>query len=178
MLVWAPAPGTRSERRAVAWDLLRELLADRGHPDARLRNPCPRCGGPHGPMQVVGAPWRAAVSYAAGWAVVGVRAEDGRTFAIDAEPLHDAVRDNAGSAGWGGDILHWVRAEAVLKATGEGLRLDPAAVTVTAGTDGWSARIAGRDGAFRGEEVEGPPGVLVSAAVSEAPEAPAGRASR
>ena len=72
----------------MAWDLLRVLLAREGWPDAVLSNPCARCGGPHGAVQVSGAPWRAAVSYAGGAAVaailVGLTAAAEFVFAVPA----------------------------------------------------------------------------------------------
>ena len=51
-LRWAPAPraGGRAQRRAVAWMLLRELAGG----DIGIDNPCPRCGGPHGPVRLSG----------------------------------------------------------------------------------------------------------------------------
>lgn len=178
-LVWAPAPGDRAARRSVSWALLRDLLAQEGHPDATLTNPCPRCGEPHGPVQVADAPWRAAVAYAGGVAVAAVHPDDAAAFAIDAEPVADAQREAAGGAP--GGLLHWVRAEAVLKADGRGLRLDPAHVVIedVPGGSGlsWTARLAESGVRYRGAELDGPPGVLVSAAVREDPAAPARRAT-
>ena len=64
-------------------------------------------------------------------------------------------------------LREWTRVEAVLKADGRGLRVDPAAVTVTgratargaAAVDGLAAS------ASTGWDVPGPPGIIVSVAV-------------
>lgn len=176
-IAWSVAPLDRQERRRVAWRLLRELLAAEGHPHASLSNDCPRCGGPHGPVRVDGAPWFASVAYAGAVAVSAVyprRSESDASpsgFAIDAEPLVDAVRDAAGGAP--GGLLRWVRAEAAAKAVGCGLRLDHDRIAVTETADGWSARLPGvRDSVTGREPASAPPGVLLSAALSWAPAAP------
>ncbi len=162
-LAWAVAPGGRAERRERAWNLVRELLAREGHADARLSNACPHCGGPHGPVTVTGAPWRASVSYAGGVVVIGIHPDTVSAFGIDAERLIDPVRDAAG--GIEGGLLRWVRTEAVLKADGRGLRGD-AVVEITENGGQWTAHLPGAAGPFEGWEPVGPPGVLVSVAVS------------
>ncbi len=162
-LSWARVPVDRTSRREIAWRLLRELLAAAGFPDAVLTNPCGQCGGPHGPVHVNGAPWRASVSYAGGLAVAGIGASP--AFGIDAEPVADAVRDAAG--GVSGGLLHWVRAEAVLKADGRGIRVDPADVTIAEYAPGrWTARLPATAAAYSGAEVSGPPGLLTAVAVA------------
>ena len=169
-LAWAPVPGgagaTRAARRAVAWGLLRTLLAREGWPDVGLSNTCARCGGPHGAVQVSGAPWRASVSYAAGVAVAAIHPDRATRFAVDAEPLADPVRDLAGGAP--GGLLRWVRAEAVLKAEGRGLRGDPDAVVIEETATGWRAQVRPEATAYAGRDVDGPPGVLVAIAVGGA----------
>jgi len=164
-LAWGPVPPGRIARREAAWALLRTLLAEAGAPEVVLTNPCPRCGGAHGPVQLRGAPWWAAVTYAGATAVVGILPRDAADgFALDAEPLHDPVREAAG--GIPGGLRRWVRAEAALKADGRGLAVDAASVAI-AGDDGdrWVARLPGTARVVHGAEVEGPPGVLVCAAV-------------
>lgn len=109
---------------------------------------------------------------------------DGTGFAIDAEPFDDAVREAAGGAP--GGLLRWVRTEAVLKADGRGLRVDPAAVVFVSEDDGgaaWTARLADTGVRYRGGEPGGadtPPGVLLSVAWAcrAAEAAPARRARR
>lgn len=171
-LAWARVPGGagagagagRAALRAVAWDLLRVLLAREGWPDAVLSNPCARCGGPHGAVQVSGAPWRAAVSYAGGAAVAAIHPDRATRFAVDAEVLADPVRDQAGGAP--GGLLRWVRVEAVLKADGRGLRGDPDAVVIEETAAGWRARMPPEPTTYAGREVDGPPGILVAVAVA------------
>lgn len=170
-LAWARVPAARPDRRTVAWALLRGLLADAGSPHAVLTNPCPRCGGPHGPVRVNDERWFAAVTYAGASAIVGIHPRAGAAgFALDAEPLHDSVREAAG--GVAGGLRRWVRVEAALKATGLGLRVDPASVHVAARDDGtdWSAAVpdAARQSVVtaRGQDLScGPPGILLCAAL-------------
>lgn len=168
-LAWAPVPSSRDGRRTVAWGLLQGLLADAGTPSAELTNPCPTCGGPHGPVQVDDKRWFASVTYAGATAVVGILPRAGTAgFALDAEPLHDSVREAAGGAP--GGLRRWVRVEAALKTTGFGLRVDPASIHVVARDDSsvWSAHVPdeAQQGlvAARGEDLSGPPGILLCAA--------------
>ncbi|MCC2030982.1 chemotaxis protein CheY [Microbacterium allomyrinae] len=180
-LAWAEVP-TGIPRREIAWRLLRGLLAA----DAELTNPCPFCGGPHGPVKTTDAAGRPAIAYAGTTAVAAVAdvGAAGGAFAIDAEPERDAVRDAAGLAGVLGSgadvhVRDWVRVEAALKADGRGLRVDPGDVVVTEeGPRRWSAIVPGAPAPLLGWDLDGPPGVLVSAAVSAAAEeAPGGRAT-
>lgn len=154
-------------RREVAWGLLSELA-----PGVSLTNPCPRCGGPHGPVRLEGSDLVASVTYAGDHAIVGVAP---RRFAsalgIDAEPAVDARRDAVGligvlGAGRPANVRAWTRVEATLKADGRGLRLDPALVEVTETASGWTARVPERTETFLGYDLAGaPPGILVSAAL-------------
>ncbi|WP_457099274.1 chemotaxis protein CheY [Microbacterium sp. P5_E9] len=179
-LAWAAVP-PGEPRRETAWRLLRGLLPD----GVELSNPCPRCGGPHGPVRVAGADALASVSYAGPVAVVGVA--DGAlfdAFGIDAEREHETARDAAGLRGILGQdrtsLRDWTRVEAALKADGRGLRVEPAEVTVREREDqsGWDAVVPGGT-AFAGWDAAGPAGVLVSVAVRprRAPEAERGPAT-
>lgn len=164
-LAWAPVPAG-TPRREIAWGLLRELV-----PGALLSNPCPRCGGPHGPVRVEGAEVAASVTYAGDHAIVGVVALSQATaLGIDAELAVDPQRDAAGLSGVLGegrpaDVRAWTRVEAALKADGRGLRVDPALVEVTEGVGNWTARVPGRAVEVSGFDLAGPPGTIVSAAV-------------
>jgi 4'-phosphopantetheinyl transferase len=162
-VAWREAP-ERSRRRDVAWRLLRELL-----PDAELSNPCPRCGGPHGPVSVAGVDARASVTYAAGLAIVAaVPSEEADAVGVDAEALADGRRDVEGLDGAlgrrGATIRDWTRVEAALKADGRGLRVDPSLVVVATDEAGWSAAVPGAR-PLRGWDVAGPEGTVVSVAV-------------
>ncbi len=168
-LAWGRVPVDRAARRSVAWALLRTLLADAGAPDAVLTNPCPTCGGPHGPVQVDDKRWFASVTYAGATAVVGILPRAGAAgFALDAEPLHDSVREAAGGAP--GGLRRWVRVEAALKTTGFGLRVDPASIELVEDHDDrWTARIPGAAHIVHGADVDGPAATLVCAAVVAVP---------
>lgn len=181
---WTPVTD-RATRRDVAWDLLRTLLPD---PAARITNECPQCGGPHGPVRIGDADVRLSVAYAAGFAIVCV-ATGAASVGIDAEPEHDERRDAAGMTGIvrpdvRASVREWTRIEAVLKADGRGLRVDPAAVTITGTDDGvWLGAIDDSPRRFTGRDLPGPSGVIVSAALeplgaAEGPGAGGGRATR
>ena len=166
-LAWTEVPHG-AVRREHAWRLLAGMLP-RG---AELANPCPRCGGAHGPVVVAHAPFVASVTYAGGYAVAAVAATtDAAALGIDAEPEHDARRDTAGMNGvlGGGEatVREWVRVEAALKADGRGLRVDPATVAVVVVAprpDHWRASVPGGS-VYTGWDVPGPPGVVVSVAI-------------
>lgn len=153
-------PGAR--RRDTAWTLLRTLLP----PSTALSNPCPRCGGPHGPVRT-GGPYLASVSYAGGIAVVGVVAADAASaFGIDAEPDGERGRLTRVLSATA-SVRDWIRIEAVLKADGRGLRVDPARVRIEEADAAWTALLDGT--AYLGADLAGPPGILVSAAMITGP---------
>lgn len=163
MIAWRTIPDG-SPRRDTAWALLTDLLPA----GASLTNPCPRCGGPHGPVRVTGADAAASVSYAGDLAVVAIADSSAVTaLGLDAELATDPPRDAAGLEGLLGagaaSIRAWTRVEAALKADGRGLRVEPATVVVDETAEGWRAAVPG-GGTFEGRDAEGPPGVLVSVA--------------
>lgn len=172
-LGWAQV-GARESRREVAWQLLHDLIGD---PDVQISNPCPRCGAAHGPVHIEGAALTASISYAAGWAVAALAPAHTGAVGVDAEPESDPHRDHVGLDGILGPgrarVRDWVRVEAALKADRRGLRIEPGLVRVTptdvghgAEAASWHARIPGRAEQIAGWDLEGPPGVLVSAAVA------------
>lgn len=176
-LGWA-AVSAGDDRRKVAWRLLREVV---GNPGIRISNPCPRCGGDHGPVRIEGAAVTASVTYAGGWALVAVVPSHAGAVGVDAEPEDDERRERAGLAGVLGagsaTVRDWVRVEAALKADRRGLRVEPGTVRVTRGRDGgtdasaadtgaWHAHVPGRGGTIAGWDLAGPPGVFVSAAIA------------
>lgn len=160
-------------RREVAYALLRELA---GAPNAPITQTCPTCGGPHGPVTLSGGAVRASVAYARARAsrevvaVVAVApAATTMLLGVDAEFAVDPIRDAVGV----GEVLgrptagirDWVRVEAVLKATGQGLRTDPSAVRVATRARDWSAAVPGF-APVSGIDVTGIPGVIVAVATS------------
>jgi 4'-phosphopantetheinyl transferase len=129
----------------------------------------------------------ASVTYAGNFAIIGVARQDAATsLGIDGEPAVDPRRDAVGLGGVLGpgrtaDVRAWTRVEAALKADGRGLRVDPGLVEVTARAGGWTARVPGREQTLRGLDLgDGPPGVVLSAAMvtAEAAEAASGRSRR
>ncbi|WP_322411634.1 chemotaxis protein CheY [Microbacterium invictum] len=167
-LDWAEVPEGVA-RREVAWSLLAQLA---GHPAGlRLRNPCPRCGGPHGPVVLEGTRLRGSVAYAGAIAIAAVVPAAGILgFGIDAEARTDPRRDAAGwegvpGPGLPGTLRGWTRIEAALKADGRGLAVDPAEVVVREGRGGsWSAIVPGRAQPAEGWDVAAPE-LVVSAAI-------------
>lgn len=82
--------------------------------DVPLDRTCERCGGPHGRPRVTGA--NVSVAHADGTALVAV---GDAPVGVDLEPLGRVVPDDSGAT----DLVDWVRKEAALKLTGDGLRL-------------------------------------------------------
>lgn len=118
------------------------------------------------------------VSYVPGWTVIAVTREYGR-IGVDAVPADAAGLERVlpGEA----DAQAWARAEAVLKADGRGLTVDPAQVVVEEGADGWRAWIVEHPGdrdstaEWRGWDLDGPEGVVAALAVDGPAEAAAER---
>lgn len=128
--------------------LVRQLVAELasvGPSTVDIDAQCPDCGGPHGRPTVSGpaggatrlhvsiAHSRAAVVAAATWAgPVGVDVEstDGGAERLDAitTVAGRPFRDRAARSG--DPLVHWTRVEAVLKADGRGLRVDPHLVRI------------------------------------------------
>ena len=137
--------------------LLRELLAEAGYPDARITAVCPDCGGEHGQPRAEGTGLHLSLSYVGEFVVAAVSAVP---VGVDAEALEQtAERLDAIGKLTGIRSLHsWTRTEAVLKADGRGLRVDPAEVHF----DGDTATLAGVRYDLRELEIE--PELLVSVA--------------
>lgn len=143
VVAWRALPpgASRAQRREIAWALIEaeaaELGADSvaGAAGVRIENPCPRCGGPHGPVRVFdrasGAETlRASVAYAAGYAVVALTRAVHARIGVDAEGADAAASGTLDRVLPGADTRAWVRVEAVLKTSGHGLRTDPALVRI------------------------------------------------
>ncbi|WP_413320270.1 4-phosphopantetheinyl transferase [Agrococcus sp. 1P02AA] len=173
--------------RSAADDALRALVASlAGVDDASeivIVQRCPDCGGAHG-RPVVAAPAAArgigvsrSHAGAAGSAHHVVAAAPGVRVGIDAEPRDapaarlDAVRALLASPAE--PLRRWTQIEAVLKADGRGLRVDPAAVVLeetaaglTASAPGSARRYAVHDVALRDEhDADDEPDLVVSLAI-------------
>lgn len=146
-----------ARRREVSRALLAEML-----PGTSFHARCVRCGGEHGRLRVSGADATVSVSYVAGWAFAAsgpAAIALGLDAAPDVEPSLERVLPGA-------DARSWARVEAVLKADGRGLTVDPMRVVVEdappTGAD-WVARIDD-DRPFTGWDVPGPAGVVLAVA--------------
>ncbi|QEO10456.1 4'-phosphopantetheinyl transferase family protein [Protaetiibacter larvae] len=140
----ALTPGARFlAGRALLRRLAGEQLGLAPH-EVPLAAVCPDCGGPHGRPVVEGSELRVSLAHSA-VGVVAVAAW-GRDIGVDIEPLaatarsSPAIREVAGGRG----LAHWTRVEAVLKADGRGLRVDPRAVQIAPRGGRLEARIADR----------------------------------
>jgi len=153
VLRWAVATAADDDaRRATADALLRRTVAAlRGVPDDAVvvTRRCPRCGsGRHGAPQarVAGAGAGTAtgeiavsVSRAGGLTVVAACDAPVLGVGVDVEPLDRptaglaAVLDGRPGAAADDELRRWVRVEAVLKAAGVGLAVDPGEVAADPG---------------------------------------------
>ena len=154
-LAWRRVPAGE-HRRSISRALLTELL-----PGAAFVSRCASCGGDHGRIRVVGTDAAVSVSYTDGWAFA-VAGLGGACLGLDAVPAAAAGLERVLPRG---DARSWARVEAVLKADGRGLAVDPARVRVRASTESgsWHARIDD-DLPLAGWDVPGPPGVILAVA--------------
>ena len=131
---------------------------------------CARCGQRHGAVEVTGVPAVASVSYARGIVVAAVApSPPAGTVGVDVElDAADTTRTRDLERLLGRSrqpvLLRWTRVEAVLKADGRGLLVEPRAVRVR----GTHASIAGATARYELAEVAGPPGYVISLAWSGA----------
>ncbi|HEY4224190.1 MAG TPA: 4-phosphopantetheinyl transferase [Pseudolysinimonas sp.] len=132
------ATESQPERFLAGRMLLRELVADLAGRDLAsitVTAACPDCGAEHGKPVIDGVfvslshAGEVVVAAASTTAPVGVDVEprDGGAFRGATERVA-AIRLVAG----GDDLQHWTRVEAVLKADGRGLRVDPTEVGIRA----------------------------------------------
>ena len=129
------APDSYLAGRMLLRTLAGELTATAS--DAvRLEATCPDCGGPHGQPVLAGSDLRLSLSHGDG--VVVAAAAWGSAVGVDTESMSAPAERLAAIGRLTGEasVEHWIRVEAVLKADGRGLRVDPAEVTI-AGAEGW-----------------------------------------
>ena len=130
---------------------------------------CRRCGARHGPVEITGVPVVASVSYAPGLVVVAAAPGQSSRVGIDVELERvnaTRTRDLERLLGPSGEpvLRRWTRIEALLKADGRGLLVDPGDVRLRSG----GGRIAGDPGRYRVVDVAGPTGYLISLAWCDA----------
>lgn len=132
-------------RSAVAAALLRSVLAPRlGRMPGQVpvRRSCPSCGGPHGKpvIDLPGAPF-VSLSHAAHYVVLAVTEVAEVGVDVESADQYLELEDGAlvlapDERAWvedRADLLRcWVRKEAVVKATGDGLRAELRGIRVTA----------------------------------------------
>ena len=140
-------------RYVVAHVLARKVLADHlgaGPSDLRFTTACARCGGPHGKPALAGpgaGDVEFSISHSGDWAVVGVAR--GVQIGVDVERILPSIAELAATHGFLAPVerhvvlslpfarrafavgRYWVRKEATLKASGDGLAVPPAALTVS-----------------------------------------------
>ena len=190
-VAWQTVP-REAARREIADSLVARIAGalPGARPDASLGAPvtvgrrCQRCGAAdHGRPVVVGAPVLASVSYAGDLVVVAV-AEASRVLAVGVD-VEQTERGRADSLrglitpGRGTSLRHWTRVEAVLKADGRGLSVEPGRVRIERSLRGVHASITGDDtgGGARTAtgglgirprllRVRGPKGVVISLAIA------------
>lgn len=130
------------DRFTVGVALVRRVVA--GHVGAdpaalRVDRTCPECGRPHGKPRVEGADLAISVSHAGDRVAVacarlphvGVDVEETRST-VAADELASRVLAPSEAGGAAGFFAYWTRKEAVLKATGDGLRVPMTEVVVSA----------------------------------------------
>ena len=115
----------RALLRGLAGELL-GIAAD----EVALSATCADCGGPHGAPVIAGTDLRVSLSHADGLAVAVARR--GAAVGVDVErSVLPAERLAAiGTLTGRASVRHWTRVEAVLKADGRGLRVDPSLVVI------------------------------------------------
>lgn len=130
--------------------LVAGALLDVSPADLRFVARCLDCGGPHGKPTLPGSGLELSITHSAGR--VGVAVSRGVPVGLDVEGETDAAwRTMAegvlsaseqaeltrltGDDRGAGFLRYWTRKEALLKATGHGLSVDPAAVTVSGPKD-------------------------------------------
>jgi 4'-phosphopantetheinyl transferase len=139
--------GVRAEARDsfLQGRALLATLADAAGEHGAIAALCPDCGGPHGRPMIDGSRLRLGLSHCA-TAVVAVSSW-GAAVGVDVERRAasaarlDAIDRLTGHR----SIAHWTAVEAVLKADGRGLRVDPSQVVIERG----EARVLDRPQRYR-----------------------------
>ena len=134
------------DRFVLGATVLRGLVAGLERTEPRLvalDRTCPRCAAQHGPVSTPGRPWHCSVSHSGPFAVAAVvDADAATTVGVDLETtcpadwsalLPDVLAPGeAAPADEAGFLRTWVRKEAVVKATREGLTRQLSSVDLAA----------------------------------------------
>jgi 4'-phosphopantetheinyl transferase len=161
--------GVAVTRMALAAEL--NCLPD----EIQLDRTCPDCGRPHGKVRTAG--WEVSVSHSGdligvalgtvaplGLDVEQVRAIEASVASLVLTPSEERQVRSAADF-----IMYWTRKEAVVKATGDGLRRPLTEITVTAPTE--PARVVGWTGEIQLHDLADRTGHLASLAVLSSAEA-------
>lgn len=179
-IAWALAPPGRAHRFATGRLLLAELVPALRTDAATVERRCARCGGDHGRVRVVGAPYAVSISYAGEMVVAAaVLLAAASALGIDVEPRSEDVdaplTELAGlfAPRTPPGLRCWTQIEAVVKADGRGLDVPPADVAFEGPSasllpGGRAARVPGNSDRFEVASAPGPAGYIVSAAVAPA----------
>jgi len=125
----SPRPGSFLAGRLLLRDLIAELGAE-----GEIVAECPDCGGPHGKPMLRGSaphlsPLHLSLSHGAG--VVVAAASWNSPVGVDVEEAPSpAALAAIGIVTGEATLERWTRVEAILKADGRGLRVDPRRVTI------------------------------------------------
>jgi 4'-phosphopantetheinyl transferase len=165
-LEWSDTPG---EPFLAGRTLLRRLagrMTGIAQGDIVIVATCPDCGGPHGRPAVEGSALHVGLAHC-GSTVVAVASWDG-PVGVDIEDLATPASRIAAVAALTGlrSLRHWTRVEAVLKADGRGLRVDPGLVRIDAASGSLRGSIAG-DAATYSIDEPTVPGLQVSVALQD-----------
>ena len=172
-VVWSDSTEDRARAFLRGRTLVTDLVSE-GFPDATGwsigRGLCLRCGQRHGPVELTGVPAVASVSYTQGL-VVAALAPSGAVSRLGVDVERDAatatrVRDLEQLIGYAHEpvLRRWTRIEAVLKADGRGLLVDPGDVRF----DGGTAVIVGAPTSYHVSDIDGPDGFVISLAWCDA----------
>lgn len=147
------------ERSALGAALLRLAVGEAlgiEPQDVTVRRECPTCGGAHGKPSIPDTDLHVSVTHSGQWA--GVAVTTAGPVGLDVEEISDRFSVESLSrmvlspaeTGHDGFFVYWTRKEAILKATGDGLRESMTKLTVSA--PGQPARLL--DAAGRPDLVE------------------------
>lgn len=167
------------DRFTLAAAMLRAIAAQepgRRPADVVVDRRCPECGEPHGRPRLPGGRLHASITHSGDLVAVAVTAagpvgvDVEQTAAIDYQPLLRSVCTPAEQAfvhGLRDFLTYWTRKEAVLKATGYGLRMPMTNLAVTRPTEppGLTRIDAGSPSACRMADLELRDGYVGAAAV-------------
>jgi 4'-phosphopantetheinyl transferase len=122
---------------------------------------CPDCGGPHGAPRILGANVFVSLAHCAAIvvAVASIRGPVGVDVEARAEVSTDRIAAIEALTGER-SLQRWTRTEAILKADGRGLRVDPAELIF----DGDTGRVRGTEARYRLSEPIVSPDVALSVA--------------